>query len=168
MLTFVAILLAVIEETSSAALAFRAGQVSMAADGMQEIVEFIQAIVWPAATLTIVYLLLPELKLFAANLAFRIRTDNFAFGPLSVAAPPLAAPLPSQVQLRKIKFRDYALSQVDPVKIQSIAEALGLPPSKSISSLRKPIVAQMNQLVSNDVDMDNFSNALKRITNQDF
>jgi hypothetical protein len=130
---------------------------------MHDIVEFVKAVTWPATVLTIVYLLLPELKLFAMNLAQRARTDTMVFGPIT-----LTAPLSSQVQDRKIKFREYVMSLADSKLVESIAERLNLPAGKSVTATRKAIVAEMNGRVNNDQEMDQFLTPLRRIIKQDF
>lgn len=135
---------------------------------MHDIVEFVQAVAWPATILAIVYVLLPELKLFAMNFAKRVETDTIVVGSFALSAP-LSAPSPPQLQDRKLKFRRYALSLEDAERVDAIAKRLGLASgTTSVAAMRKVIVAEMNRRVNTDMDMAQFSALLKRIAKQDF
>jgi hypothetical protein len=132
---------------------------------MHEVVELVRALAWPVTIFALVLLLRKEVQLLGSNLAARVRTDTIVIGRSGLTRK---APASSQLQDRKLRFRRFVAANEDEAVLDSIAKRLGLPTGMEVSAARKAIVVEMNRRVSSDLDMDQISATLKRITKQDF
>jgi len=138
---------------------------------MAEVIELLRVIIWPITTLSIVLVLRVELQRFARNVADRIQSaDTVTIGPKGLELRGLieVAPLPSDLQQRKVKLSRFIRAINSKPRLDAIADALGVAKSTDARAQRNEIILEINRRVANNRDMDAISAWLSGLTSEKF
>jgi hypothetical protein len=138
---------------------------------MHDVTELIRAIAWPITIIVILVVLRSEFQRFAKNMAERIQSaDSIRIGPRGFELKGLirVAPLPADVQVRKVDLSRYLRGLGNKMLLDTIADTLDVPRSVDIRAQRNDVILEINRRVETKEDMDNLSTTLRNITGRGF
>ena len=138
---------------------------------MADVIELLRVIIWPITTLSIVLILRVELQRFARNVADRIQSaDTVTIGPKGLEFKGLieVAPLPSDLQQRKVKLSRFIRAINSKARLDAIADALGVAKSTDVRAQKNEIILEINRRVAGSRDMDIISASLSGVTGENF
>jgi len=138
---------------------------------MADVIELLRVIIWPITTLSIVLILRVELQRFARNVADRIQSaDTVTIGPKGLEFKGLieVAPLPSDLQQRKVKLSRFIRAINSKARLDAIADALGVAKSTDVRAQKNEIILEINRRVADSRDMDIISASLSGVTGENF
>jgi hypothetical protein len=138
---------------------------------MADVIELLRVIIWPITTLSIVLVLRVELQRFARNVADRIQSaDTVTIGPKGLEFKGLieVAPLPSDLQQRKVKLSRFIRAINSKARLDAIANALGVAKSTDVRAQKNEIILEINRRVADSRDMDIISASLSGVTGENF
>jgi hypothetical protein len=138
---------------------------------MADVIELLRLIIWPITTLSIVLVLRVELQRFARNVADRIQSaDTVTIGPKGLEFKGLieVAPLPSDLQQRKVKLSRFIRAINSKARLDAIANALGVAKSTDVRAQKNEIILEINRRVADSRDMDIISASLSGVTGENF
>jgi hypothetical protein len=138
---------------------------------MADVIELLRVIILPITTLSIVLVLRVELQRFARNVADRIQSaDTVTIGPKGLEFKGLieVAPLPSDLQQRKVKLSRFIRAINSKARLDAIANALGVAKSTDVRAQKNEIILEINRRVADSRDMDIISASLSGVTGENF
>ncbi len=112
-----------------------------------------------------------ELQRFARNVADRIQSaDTVTIGPKGLEFKGLieVAPLPSDLQQRKVKLSRFIRAINSKARLDAIADALGVAKSTDVRAQKNEIILEINRRVADSRDMDIISASLSGVTGENF
>src|SRR5207248_11755183 len=108
---------------------------------------------------------------FSKNVADRIQNaGSITIGPRGLELKGLAqvAPLPPDVQERKVKLNRFTRALGNKELLDSIADALGVARSTDVRAEKANIILEIDRRVETNLDMDALSKSLQALTGQHF
>lgn len=138
---------------------------------MRDLIELIRVIAWPTTVIVVLIMLRREFRRFGQNIADRVRNaGSVSIGPRGLEFRGMipVAPLPADVQGRKVELSRYIRGIRSKALLDTIADILDVAQSTDLRAERNEIILQTNRRVETKADMDALSLTLKDATGRDF
>lgn len=138
---------------------------------MHEATELLRAIAWPFTTLIIFLILRTELQRFTKNVADRIQSANtisIGLKGFELRGLVKVAPLPPDVQARKVAFTRFVRILTNKSVLDEIADKLDIPRSTDFRAQINDIILEVNRRVDTKQNMDTLSATFKTATGVSF
>lgn len=115
---------------------------------MRDLIELIRVIAWPITVIVVLIMLRREFRRFGQNIADRVRNaGSVSIGPRGLEFRGMipVAPLPADVQGRKVELSRYIRGIRSKALLDTIADILDVAQSTDLRAERNEIILQTNR-----------------------
>jgi hypothetical protein len=115
---------------------------------MRDLIELIRVIAWPTTVIAVLIMLRREFRRFGQNIADRVRNaGSVSIGPRGLEFRGMipVAPLPADVQGRKVELSRYIRGIRSKALLDTIADILDVAQSTDLRAERNEIILQTNR-----------------------